>query len=261
MSIALQYRRGISAEILKYRKTFTMWLIILGPLLIPLIMTIVFMAKGDEIVHGSKLAWFVFASGQLQGGLQLLFPFYIIMLALLVNNIEWGSNTWKLIYTQPLSKATIYFSKVFVLCGMILVSLLLFATFIILGGYLVHIVHPDLGFGEGYNFFGLYQLIFKVFLAILGMAAIQNWLSLRSKNLILPLGVGIAAFISFGILANSWDYAIYHPYGYHGYAVGDVRNMWNMDVWSDMSAVLRSLVVAIFFFGLGYFQQRKRRIL
>ena len=139
-------------------------------------------------------------------------------------------------------------------------SLMLFGVFSISVGYIVKAVKPDLGFDQAFNLSLFFALPFKIFLATLGYASIQFWLSQRWKNLILSLGVGIGGFISFMIAVNGWEYAGYHPYGLQILALGSTRDP-NFEVWSNMEFVYRSLGLALVIFTLAGIEKVRKRII
>jgi len=259
MNIALQLRRGISAEAYKYKKTFTFWLLILAPAFVPIINFIILWQRGPQVVKEGMNAWSTLIGFSIDPA-NFLFPFFIMMVALLVNNIEYSSNTWKLIYAQPLSRLSLYLSKIKVFIFMIFISLMLFGSFTILVGLSMRLVQPDLGFEESFSFSFQYALMIKIFLGTLGMASIQFFVSQQSKNLILPLGIGIAGVISFMIAMQGWEHAPYHPYGYAILATGGVRQE-GFEVWADMTSVYKSLVVAAIVFTASGIIQAKKRII
>lgn len=259
MNTALSLKRGISAELFKFRSTFLFWFILLAPAFIPLINLIIFLQRGTEIMERGGTAW-----GNLMqfstGPSGFLFPFFVFIVALYVNNIEWNSNTWKLIYTQPLSRLTIYFSKLIVFVLMLLFSQVLYGTLLFLVGKIVHLIDPELGFGNSIDLIILFGRSFRTFLAVLGFASIQFLISQRTKNLILPLGVGIAGIISFMILVQGWEYVIYHPYGYHILAAGLYEGERSI-LLENMQPVYLSLAVFATISLTGAIDSVKKRII
>lgn len=258
MNSALALKRGISAEIYKFRSTFVFWFIILAPAFIPLINLIIFLKRGDEIIERGGTAW-----GNLMqfstGPSNFLFPFFVFIVALFVNNIEWSSNTWKLIYTQPLNRLNIYFSKLIVFVLMLFFSLMLYGTLLILVGKIVQLVNPDLGFAEPLDLVLLFGNCFRMFLATLGFASIHFFISQRTKNLILPLGIGIGGIISFMILIQGWEYVIYHPYGYHILAAGPFEGARSV-LLEKMQPIYLSLGLFTVMTTIGAFDALRKRI-
>ena len=259
MNSVIALKRGISAEIFKFRSTFVFWFIILAPAFIPLINLIVFLKRGDEIVERGGTAWgnlMQFSSGP--SG--FLFPFFVFIVALFVNNIEWSSNTWKLVYTQPLNRLTVYFSKLSVFILMLFTSLMLYGALLILVGKIVHLTNPDLGFGDPFDLVILFGRTFRTFLATLGFASIHFYISQRSKNLILPLGIGIAGIISFMILMQGWEYVVYHPYGFHILAGGTYEGARSI-LFENMQPIYLSLGLCLLMTVIGAFDVLKKRII
>lgn len=258
MNIAVELKRGISAELFKYRRTFVLWILVLAPAFVPIINFIILFKKGDQIIQEGQNAWEVLLSNTIQPG-NFLFPFFVMVIALFVNSIEHNSNTWKLIYTQPISRLATFLAKMKVFILMVLFSLMLFAFFSIMVGYLLNVIRPELGFDQAFDKSLIFQACLKIFLATLGYASIQFALSQKSKNLMLSLGVGIAGVISVMILMNGWEYASYHPYGYHIFALKDMGP--ELNIWSKMEPVYRSLLLAVVVFGLSGWDMIRKRIM
>lgn len=259
MNQVIALKRGISAELFKFRRTFILWFLIIGPAFIPVINLLIFLLRGQEVVGPDVNPWQLLLQFSIDPG-NFLFPFFVMIVALFVNSIEYNSNTWKLIYTQPLSRGTVYLSKVKVFVFMIFCSLMLFGIFSIAVGYIIKAVKPELGFDKTFDLSLFLSLPFKVFLTTLGYASIQFWLSQRWKNLILSLGIGIGGFISFMILSQGWKYAPYHPYGYQILGLGNLREP-NFQVWANMEYIYRSIGLAIVIFGLAGIEKVRKRII
>lgn len=259
MNIVLEYKRSIAAEIYKFRRTFTLWLLILAPAFIPTIMFFVFWSKGHEIVGEGQNPWQLMLGYSLNPA-SFLFPFFVMIVALFVNNIEHNANTWKLIYTQPLKRSTVFFSKMKVYIVMVFSSLMLFGLFTILVGYLLSVIRPELGFDQEFDKTLMYGLCFKLFLTSLAYASIQFAVSQKWKNLMLPLGIGLAGIISFMIVVQGWEYAEYHPYGYHILALR-VPDGEEFQLWENMKFIYRSVGVAAVVFALSAWDMLRKRII
>ncbi|MEC7756107.1 MAG: ABC transporter permease [Bacteroidota bacterium] len=255
----LALKKGISAEIYKYRSTFVFWFVLLAPAFIPAINLIAFLRRGDAIVARGGTAWenlMQFSSGPAN----FLFPFFVIIVALFVNTIESNSNTWKLIYAQPLSRLNVFCSKMLVYIAMLFCSLMLFGLMTYAVGWLVHLANPDLGFADPFNLWHLLGNCFTIFLATLGFGSIHFYLSQRTKNLILSLGIGVGGIVSFMILVQGWEYARYHPYGYHVLSSGPVGTE-NFSLWSHMEPVYLSLALAAVVFSIAAIDTQRKRII
>ena len=204
MNYILSIKQGLSAEIYKYRNTFLFWFVLLAPAFVPTINLVIFLNKGEEILGRGGTAWENLLQNS-SGPSSFLFPFFVYVVALFVNNIESTSNTWKLIYTQPLSRFSVYLSKVKVFSLMLFISLMIYGVLVYAVGLIVNLANPDLGFGEPFDILFLFGRCFKLYLGVLGFAMIHFYISQRTKNIILPLGIGIAGLISFMILVQGWE--------------------------------------------------------
>ena len=258
MSAVIALKRGVSAEVFKFRRTFLLWFLILAPAFIPLINFLIFWTKGHELIKPESNAWEMLLKFSIDPG-NMLFPFFVMIVALFVNSIEHNSNTWKLIYTQPISRPVVYLSKVIVFVLMLGFSLLLFSLFSIGVGYLVKLLAPGIGFEKSFDLSLFFRTNFQVFIATLGYASIQFAISQRKKNLILPLGIGIAGFISFMIVVQGWKYAEYHPYGYQILGISNIKNP-DMEYMDWAKYLYRSLGLALVVFTVAGIDNARKRI-
>lgn len=259
MNAVIALKRGISAELYKFRRTFILWFLILAPAFVPVINFIIFLTKGPEIMSEGGNPWQNLMQFSVNPA-NFLFPFFVMIVALYVNSIEYNSNTWKLIYAQPLSRITVYMAKVKVFSLMIFSSLMLFGIFTVATGYILRLTNPGLGFEQAFDVTIFFKLSFKVFLTTMGYASIQFWISQRFKNLILPLGIGIAGFISFTILSQGWKYAPYHPYGFQVLGIGNLSDP-DYSLWDNMEYIYRSLGLSIVVFTLAGLDKMRKRII
>ena len=258
MNPAINLSRAVQAEVYKFRRTFLFWFLILAPGFVPAINLIIFLSKGHELVAPGGNPWENLLQMSISPG-NFLFPFFVMIVALFVNSIETTSNTWKLIYTQPLSRINVYLSKVLVFLAMLGVSLMLFGLFSIGVGWLVGIIVPDLGFDQAFRTEKFFVLPAKIFLMTLGYASLQFLMSQQSKNLILPLGIGIAGLISFMILSQGWKYVEYHPYGFQMMGLGDYMGEAS-SFWDQAKFIYRSLGLATIVFTIGGVIMQRQRI-
>lgn len=258
MNFVSTYKQSLSAEIYKYRSTFLFWFLLLAPAFIPAINLIMFLQRGEAIMERGGTAW----GNLLQystGPATFLFPFFVFVVALFVNNIESSSNTWKLIYTQPVARVTVYLAKLKTFLLMLLASLFFYGLLTYLVGIIVNAVKPDLGFGDPFELYFLFGRTLKFFLGVLGFAMIHFYISQRTKNIILPLGVGIAGIISFTIAIQGWEYAQYHPYGYHTLALGPANGSSDQ-LWMNMQPLYLSIGLALVIGIIGAIDAHRKRI-
>src|SRR3569833_3100504 len=138
------------SEFYKTRKTMGFWSAVLLPFLLCLFVFIGFFVKSDGLTTNSGMElWLKFSAPILGVMGVLLMPMFIIFIAYSVNSLEHKADTWKTIFSLPLSKWSVYAAKYFYSLFLVFLCLALFVLFTI-------------GFG---NFFGLFlsSLCFCVF--------------------------------------------------------------------------------------------------
>lgn len=202
-------------ELWKCRKTAAYWITIIGSAFIPLFLMIAYISFPKDFMGDlGKTPWENHVKMNWQSAAALYFPFYVIIVTSLVVQIEYRNNTWKQVYASPRSYADIFFSKFCIVHLLIISSFVLFNLFILTGAVVANT------FRSQYTFFDtavpwekLLQFTARQYIAVLGMTAIQYWLSLRLRNYIAPLGIGLALII-IGIVALGWGKIIYYPYAY-----------------------------------------------
>jgi lantibiotic transport system permease protein len=202
-------------ELWKCRKTAAYWITLIGAAFIPLFLMVAYIAVPDEFKTDlGPNQWMSHIKNTWQAAAALFFPFYTIIVTSLVVQIEYRNNTWKQVYASPRTVADIFFSKFAIIHLLIISCFLLFDLFLLAGPVIANT------FRGQYHFFdtpvpwkNLWIFTGKQYIAILGMTSIQYWLSLRLRNYIAPLGIGLALII-IGLLILSWSKVIYYPYSY-----------------------------------------------
>ena len=206
------------AEILKVKRTFALWLTILGALFVPMIYFLIMLNRPAFFIPkdpAKENIWVKYYENAWQSTSFFLLPFFIILLTTLIVQIEHKSNTWKHLLTLPVPKWVIYINKLLIIVFLVMLCYLLFNIFLLIGAFVLGISNPRLTFHTQpipMNFLVNYTI--KSFVSTLGLTAIHYWIALRIKNLILPIGIGIVGVIAGLILINGWENIIYLPYAH-----------------------------------------------
>ena len=203
------------AEFLKSKKTAAFWLTILGAAFVPVVNGIALLARPDHFVPILKNdPWQTFINNNWQAATLFLLPMFVILLTSLVVQIEYRNNTWKQVYASPRTLADVYFSKFIIIHTLILFCFILFNAAIIISSCVVNL------FQKQYTFFEhpvpwkmMFSLIVKIYFSVLAITAIQYSLSLRFRNFIAPVGIGLALLIT-GFIIHEWEHLYYYPYMY-----------------------------------------------
>jgi lantibiotic transport system permease protein len=211
MSFAISVR----AEILKTKRSAAFWLSVLGAGFIPLIFFLMYFFKPDVIATQLKNnAWENHFMAGWQSLSAFLLPMFIILTCSLIPQIEFKNNTWKQVFASPQSLGNIFFSKFLTIHLMILFCFLLFNLFMMISAVTVNLVNKNYQFlSQPIDWIFLVKLSFKTYMSILGISAIQYWISLRFKNFITPIGIGLALLITSLILLR-WEHIYKVPYAH-----------------------------------------------
>ena len=182
---------SIRSEAIKTRRSAAFWISLLGAAFLPFIFLLMYYFKPGHFIAALRLhPWSLHFMQGWQALSAFLLPMFIILTCSLITQIEYKNNTWKQVFASPQTTAEIFFSKFIIIQFMILLCFLLFNIFMILCGLTANTLN------KGYTFFSqavdwasLARMNFKTYISILGISAIQYWLSLRFKNFIAPSGL------------------------------------------------------------------------
>lgn len=213
MSFAIATR----AELLKTKRTASVWLSVLGAGFVPALFFTAYLLKPDDTVEKLRAEpWAVHFMYGWRTLSTFLFPMYVILICSLIPQIEYKNNTWKQVFSAPRSIANIFFSKLAVIHLMILLFFLLFNIFMIAGGVVVNLLNNRFTFLQHpIDWEHLVKLNLKTYISILGISAIQYWLSLRFKSFIAPVGIGLALLIATLVaLSFDWEHVSKLPFAH-----------------------------------------------
>jgi hypothetical protein len=248
------------------------WSSVILPLLLCLLLFVGFLNKSDQLAHSpGMILWLQFAGAILGIMGSLILPMLIVFIAYSVNSIEHKAETWKTLFSLPISKLSVYSAKYCYAFFLVFLCLLLFVLFTLGFGNLLGALKPQLRFSE-YNVASLLtQVYFKLFVSSLGILSIQFLLSLLFRDFLKPMGIGFVCTITVVILAgNSWKYAYLFPYSHPMLAISTmeegIRNNKGHGALPQISIDLFtreiwvSLAFALIIFACGYFIVLKKSV-
>src|ERR1700733_14683369 len=189
------------SEFYKTRKTMAFWSAIILPLLLCLLLFVGFLNGGPNAAKTPGfMLWLEFAGAILAIMGSLILPMLIVFIAYSVNNIEHKADTWKTLFSLPISKLSVFGAKYFYAFFLVFLCLTLFVLFTLGFGNLVGTLKPELKFNE-YNAASiLTKIYFKLFLSSLGILSIQFLLSLLFRDFLKPMGIGFICTVTGVIL-------------------------------------------------------------
>jgi len=255
--MTLYFILNTKAELLKIRRSNALWFTLIGAGFIPFVNFIKLISRPDMFMPKTRDdVWTMFINDNWAVTASFLLPVYVILVISLVAQIEYGNNTWKQVYTTPRSYADVFFTKFLVINFLIIACFVLFTILIVVSGYAVYAINHDYEFlSTPVPWAYLLALMEKMYVSILGIMAIQYWISVRIKNFITPIGIGMALIIV-GYMIRQWEHIAYYPY-MHPLLVY-FKNP-GLKFGSDRNALLNSMLECVLFLSIGFYSMCVRR--
>lgn len=145
-----------------------------------------------------------------------LITFFVVLVATFVMYIEHRSEGLKLLFTLPVQKTSIYFGKLIAASTIVFATYLLFLCFVVAFGYILGYFYPKYGFSNhSPDVVLMAKVLFSSYTTTLGVLAVQYWISFKTKNFIIPVGIGIVGIILGLILFRSPRFSPFIPYSYN----------------------------------------------
>jgi len=255
--MTLVFINNTRSEFIKCRNSAAFWLTLGGALFIPLINAIKCIAKPDYFLSRfQEDPWGVWIDHNWQIAAGFFLTMYVICVTSLIVQIEHKSHAWKQLFASPRSFADIYFSKIVVIFLFIAGCFLLFNIFLVLSAYVTGVLNP----GYAFSFHRMpwktaADITVKMFASVLAMTSIQYVLSLRFKNFIIPIDIGLALFTT-GFMLRQWEQIDYYPY-MHPFVVY-FKNP-GLPVGSADDALKHSLAECVVVLAAGYLDMVTRK--
>ena len=184
---------------------------------------------------------------QLYGMIMILNLFGIVVAACMVYNMEFKGSAIKKMYMLPMSVPGMY------LCKFLILTVMLFIAVTLENLALMQIGMNDLPPGT-FEMGTLLRFMGYSFITSMPVLSFMVLISSRFENMWVPLGVGVAGFLSGMALASS-DSAVLmvHPF------IVMFKPAVAMSAQPDMLAVLFALVETLLFLGLGLWMEKNLR--
>lgn len=184
---------------------------------------------------------------QLYGMIMVLNMFGIVVAACMVYNMEFKGTAIKKMYMLPISVPEMY------LCKFLILTVLLLAAIVLQNSALLKIGTSDLPAG---TFEMNTLLIFTAYSFITSMPTLSFMVLVASRfeNMWMPLGIGVAGFLSGMALANSnVSLLLIHPF------VIMLKPAVAMSAQPDIEIIMISMAETFLFLGMGLWMAKKLR--
>ncbi|MFH0896062.1 MAG: ABC transporter permease [Bacteroidota bacterium] len=206
---------SLHSEWLKTKRSFAFWLTIIGGFFIPLIYFISFLYNGSSINSSpaGMNGWSMHFMQCWQNMTAFLLPMGVIMASSLITQMEFRNNTWKQLHTTPQSFTTIFFAKLSVIMLLTLQFFIFFNIGILLSGILPCIFFDGNLSNDSIPVFDFLKSNIKFFIGCMPIIALQYLISLRFKNFLIPILIGLFSLIG-SLIALQWDYIFLSPFSF-----------------------------------------------
>jgi lantibiotic transport system permease protein len=249
MSLLLSLR----AETFKLKRTLSVYLCVLAALFGPLMSFLEHTEPDEKLPKG--LHWTQhFLEGREPICIALL-PFYIILVCALIMQIENRDKTWKQVLASPQTKFNIFFGKFLVLQGMVLLFLICYNLFTLLTAGIIEMMDPQIYNGTP-DVARILAVNAQTWVLSLGLSALQFWLSLRFRNFVAPLGIGLVGWFMAPMMLFQFktDLVEYYPYAFTILSVmPDYKGNIVTYQWY-------SIITAVLFLSIAFLEFRKRKV-
>lgn len=255
----MSFSAALGSELLKTKRTASFWMSIIGAAFIPTLFALAYIFNADKIAPSLAAAPWQKHFGQgWQSLSSFLLPMYIILVCALIPQIEFKSNAWKQVFSSPQSTGQIFFSKFLTVHLLILFCYILFNVFMIGSALVVNLINSKYNFlDKPINWSYLMQLNAKTYISILGISAIQFWLSLRFKNFIAPVGIGLALLVGSLIATGlGWEHVYKIPYAHPLITLMSMKGKGPLTLENHE---LNSIGYFLFFTAVGFLDLRFRK--
>lgn len=184
---------------------------------------------------------------QLYGMIMILNMFGIVVAACMIYNMEFKGNAVKKMYMLPMSVPGMYFCKFLILSTMLFVAVALQNT------ALMRIGMTDLPQGT-FEMGTLIKFAGYSFITSMPVLSFMVLISSRFENMWVPLGVGVAGFLSGMALANSsLSLLMIHPF------VIMLKPAVAMSAQPDRTIIIAAFIETLVFLGAGLWMSKNLR--
>ena len=247
MRVHVPFWRSLYGEWLKQRRSLAGRLVVGGGLLVPAVLLAVRLRQRRELpaLYVSEVFWEQLWNQAWESLAVLFLPLGVIVLTSLVTQIEHRHNGWKQVHATPQSDLAVFGAKLCVVLALLAQLFVVLNVGIWLAGTVPPLLFPELSVApEAFPLGAFAARSADYYVDVLPIVALQFLLGLLSRNVLVPVGVGLGLW-TVATVGLSWHHNYVLLYGYAA-----------MDFYAETGArVGRSLpadvgVVALAAFGV-----------
>jgi hypothetical protein len=204
---------SLRSETLKLKRTISVYLCIIGAAFGPFMSFLENLDTGpNNKLHRPWADHFLEAHEVI--GIAMV-PFYTILVCTLLMQIEYRDKTWKQVLSSPQKLFNIFIAKFLTLQIMIFLFLAAYLFFLSITGFITEAVRPQI-FDGSLKLYPILVAVTQLWILALGLSSVQFWLSLRFKNFIGPLAIGVLGWFLSPMLLFQFKTSLveYYPYAF-----------------------------------------------
>lgn len=245
--------RGLAIEKHKINNTLVPWLTLSAPAFVVTVAFVASYSGGDKVYGPGINPWENFSGHVLVGWSLFVFPIYLSLQSALYAGVEHQSKAWPYLYSLPIPKWAIHVSKLIMLVLLIAISHIVLFFLAEGAGWTLAIVKPVYGF-QYYSMHGVLAAASgSLFVAGLGMVALQWLISLYFESFLLPAALGLFATMA-GAVSRGFAASYVSPYLW---PTSLLNATLDMNEWR-FSYVLTSLMFCLLTSTVGVWVLRRK---
>ena len=247
---------SLRSEIFKTKRTAVFYFTLIAAAIVPFVFLLNVLGDDLDSTKKDPLNMIFKLLSDMNG--VAFFPWFVILICTLLPQIEYRNNTWKQVFTSPQPKLNVLTAKFVNVHLLMLLFIVSTHLFMFLAIALANFIDPALGLYKN-PLDG--QVVFvnaaNTYVTVLALSAIHFWLGIRSKNFIMPIGVGLALWLTGTLLVlqfkSSW--ATYFPYSFQSITFSSQHRPYlEQAMWTSAGYAVLVLLI-------GFLDFRKRRMI
>ena len=246
----------IRSEFLKLKRSALPYICVIAAVIMPLIFCMNLSSDPEDIQSIKKDPWNLIIVECWKGMNFLILPLFVILISTLVAQLEHRNNTWKQVHAAPIPSLKIFLAKFLVIQILIAVVMILFNVANVSMPMLLHLVRPEIDIYHTLpDWQKIAEITYQTYFAVIGISAIQFFLGMQFKNVIVPIALGFGLWLILPIAAEmNWVHLNKFPYAFSALVI--------FPKYASIIpyVLLGSVAYAIAFFSLTYWSFLRRKI-
>jgi hypothetical protein len=237
--------RALKAEVLKVKRTLALWLALLAPLVVVGFILIGDLDRGEEwLGTGLENAWVEFTQSVDIFWALLMLPLFITLQTALLAGLEHRGEQWKHLYALPVPRWAVVAAKQALAAVLMGLSHLMLICFILLGGWLLWLLRPGLGFHVAIPWGQLLKPVATAYLASWLILAIHTWVALRWRSFVVASAVGIVPTVA-GVVTINSEWGSFYPWALAGLIINSLNKGEALPLLEFLFGSLGGVVAAL----------------